>query len=111
MSVIASRPPPPPLGGAAFSTTVIEALFERLLMFDVHATVNFKLKEEPAGAYCSVIVWLPLVAFAPGHPSLEPPPLPVQFVALVDCHVMVIDWPAVNEVGEALTVTLTGRAV
>jgi hypothetical protein len=28
----------------------IEALFERVLMFDVHATTNFKLKEEPAGA-------------------------------------------------------------
>jgi hypothetical protein len=58
-----------------------------------------------------VIIWLPLVAFAPGHPSLPPPPLPVQFVALVDCHVMVIDWPAVNEVGVALTVTLTANAV
>jgi hypothetical protein len=50
MSVIASRPPPPPLEGTAFSTTVTEALFERLLMLDVHATVNFKLKVDPAGA-------------------------------------------------------------
>ena len=57
------------------------------------------------------MVWLPLVAFAPGHPSLAPPPLPVQLVALVDCQVMEIDWPAVKVVGEALTVTETGRAV
>jgi hypothetical protein len=34
----------------------------------------------------------------------------VQLVALFDCHVMVIDWPAVNEVGEAFTETLTGKA-
>jgi len=38
------------LEGAAFSTTVTEALFERLLILDLQATEKFKLKEEPAGA-------------------------------------------------------------
>jgi hypothetical protein len=48
--VIASNRPPPPLDDTAFSTTVTVALFDRLLMLDVQARVNFRLKDDPAGA-------------------------------------------------------------
>jgi hypothetical protein len=59
-------------------------------------------------ATASVTLWLPLVAFVPGQPSLGPPPVAVQLVALDEVHVSVVDCPAVMVVGEAEIDTVTG---
>jgi hypothetical protein len=64
-----------------------------------------------AGTNGSVTAALPLVAFVPGQPSLAPPPVAAQLVALVELHIIVVDCPALIAVGDADRDALTGGHV
>jgi hypothetical protein len=105
-------PPPPDLaaggggGGGGFSTTLAVACADWPLAADVQ--VRIKLKVSGAGgAEVSVTDTLPLVAFVPNQPSLVPPPVAEQLLALAELHVSIVACPALTVVGEAVNVAVT----
>jgi len=77
---------------------------------DVQVRIKLKVSEV-VGTKASVTDALPLVAFVPAQPSLVPPPVAEQVLALVEFQVRVVDCPALMVVGDAVRVAATAGHV
>jgi hypothetical protein len=97
-----SNDPPPPdfEAGGRLSVTFTDACVDCPLAADVQVRVKVKVSEV-AGSKGSVTDALPLVAFAPGQPSLGPPPVAEQLLALAELHVSLVACPESIDVGDA----------
>ena len=99
--------PPPDLDGGLLSVITAVAFADNPLAVESHVMPKVNITDAVAVAKGSVMIWLPLAAFAPAQLSPEPPPVAVQLVALVAAQVNVVDWPAVMVAGDADSVAVT----